>query len=592
MDQSRRELTNRTSGSSMTKDPSIVWSAITAGERQELTITRQSDSVEPWTVSLELIAHFEKPLSMMAFDLTPQALGDSAGCQRDIACVLDILPPSYDEIVLAASRGVAYMVLTTASGASGTCTGTLLNSANFPRPFFITANHCTEDAVTLDTFWFYSRTNCGFGAVSPAVQGTGGADVLWSSKLLDSALLELAEMPPTGASYAGWNAASVPFPTTMLAIHHPKGDVKKASLGDVAGTNSFPTTIGSFTYPTGNLYMVDWEVGIVEPGSSGSAFFTESATGTALLLQGTLTGGNTTCGGIASRTYYQRFDYIFPYISQPLTVPASSSSANYQGIWWKSPAASESGWGINLAHQGDTIFATWFTYDPDGLSVWYVMTANKIASSTYVGTLYTTTGPPFSAVPFDPAMVKSTAVGSGTLKFSDANNGAFSYTIGATSQTKAITREIFSSPVPTCTFGAQPNLSLATNYQDLWWVAGGAESGWGINLTHQGNTIFATWFTYDLSGYPMWLVVTATRTSPGIYSGTLYLTYGPPYNSVPFDPTKVNAVPAGTATITFANGNSARLSYSIDSVDIGGGPVALTKQLVRQVFQTPGTTCN
>src|SRR5262249_40359129 len=37
-------------------------------------------------------------------------------------------------------------------------------------------------------------------------------------------------------------------------------------------------------------------------------------------------------------------------------------AANYQGLWWSSPANSESGWGVNLAHQGDIIFASWFTY--------------------------------------------------------------------------------------------------------------------------------------------------------------------------------------------------------------------------------------
>ena len=43
------------------------------------------------------------------------------------------------------------------------------------------------------------------------------------------------------------------------------------------------------------------------------------------------------------------------------------------------------------------------------------------------------------------------------------------------------------------------DLSLAYNYQDLWWAApAGSEAGWGVNLTHQGDTIFATWFTYDL----------------------------------------------------------------------------------------------
>ena len=28
--------------------------------------------------------------------------------------------------------------------------------------------------------------------------------------------------------------------------------------------------------------------------------------------------------------------------------------ANYQGLWWK---PSESGWGVNFAHQGDVVFA-------------------------------------------------------------------------------------------------------------------------------------------------------------------------------------------------------------------------------------------
>ena len=45
-----------------------------------------------------------------------------------------------------------------------------------------------------------------------------------------------------------------------------------------------------------------------------------------------------------------------------LATPASSAP-NYQGLWWNAPPNSESGWGINLTHQGDVIFATWFTYD-------------------------------------------------------------------------------------------------------------------------------------------------------------------------------------------------------------------------------------
>ncbi|MGE5090318.1 MAG: S8 family peptidase, partial [Candidatus Levyibacteriota bacterium] len=55
------------------------------------------------------------------------------------------------------------------------------------------------------------------------------------------------------------------------------------------------------------------------------------------------------------------------------------AAPNYEGLWWAAPAGSESGWGINFAHQGDVIFATWFTYDATGKAWWLSMTALKTA---------------------------------------------------------------------------------------------------------------------------------------------------------------------------------------------------------------------
>ena len=42
--------------------------------------------------------------------------------------------------------------------------------------------------------------------------------------------------------------------------------------------------------------------------------------------------------------------------------------------------------------------------------------------------------------------------------------------------------------------------------------ARGIRAGWGINFTHQGDSIFASWFTFDLTGKGVWLVMTATKT--------------------------------------------------------------------------------
>jgi hypothetical protein len=257
---------------------------------------------------------------------------------------------------------------------------------------------------------------------------------------------------------------------------------------------------------------------------------------------------------------------------------------NYEGLWWSSPAGSEAGWSVNVAHQSDTIFVTWFTYDLTGKAWWLTMTASLTATGTYTGTLLQQIGPPFNSVPFVPGQVRSTAVGTGTLTFTNATTGTFAYTVNGVTQTKTITRQVFGQ-LPTCTFGLLTDLTLAYSYQDLWWAApAGAESGWGVNLTHQGDTIFATWFTYDLDRTPLWLSVTAPKTAAGTYGGTLYRTRGPAFNAVPFRPENVVATAVGTATFTFTDGNTGTFNYTVNGV-------TQTKAITREVFVAPGTIC-
>ena len=110
----------------------------------------------------------------------------------------------------------------------------------------------------------------------------------------------------------------------------------------------------------------------------------------------------------------------------------------------------ESGWGLNVTHQGDTLFVTWFTYDVDGSPLWLSATAQKTGTRVYAGTLYRTTGPPFSATPWNPASVALSSVGSVTLTFADGNHATFAYTVNAVSQVKQITRQIFSAPGTVC----------------------------------------------------------------------------------------------------------------------------------------------
>jgi hypothetical protein len=263
----------------------------------------------------------------------------------------------------------------------------------------------------------------------------------------------------------------------------------------------------------------------------------------------------------------------------------AAGPVNYGGLWWNSPAGSESGWGINLAHQGDTIFATWFTYDANGKGLWLSSTLSLTSTGVYTGTLLQSSGPPFSATPFAPAQVRSLPVGTATFNFTDANNGSFAYTVNGISQSKTITRQLFGPQFPTCTFSLYSDLTQAYNYQDLWWATpAGSESGWGVNLTQQGDVIFLTWFTYDTDGTPMWLFAGMPKTDAGTYAGALMRTTGPPFNSIPFLPAKVVVANVGNATLTFKDGANATFAYTV-------GAVTQSKAITREILVAPGTVC-
>jgi hypothetical protein len=105
-----------------------------------------------------------------------------------------------------------------------------------------------------------------------------------------------------------------------------------------------------------------------------------------------------------------------------------------------------------------------------------------------------------------------------------------------------------------------------------------------VNITHQGDTLFVTWFTYDASGAPLWLSATAPKTAPNVYGGALYRTTGPAFSAVPWNPAAVTLTQVGTVTLTFADGNRASFAYTV-------GGASQTKSITRQIFNPPGTVC-
>ncbi len=268
------------------------------------------------------------------------------------------------------------------------------------------------------------------------------------------------------------------------------------------------------------------------------------------------------------------------------------ANANYEGLWWVDNDA-EDGWGVNIAHQGDSVFATWYTYDTAGTAWWLSMLATKVPGKigTFTGPILLNHGSAFNAVPFTPSP-PGVDVGNGTkgtLTFSDGSHASFEYTVNGVHQNKAIVRyDLHTGPLPSCTEVATPDYAGASNYQNLWWVPGGAESGWGINLIHQGDSIFVTWYTYDTNGLPLWLSALLGKTGPGVYEGSLIRKSGPRFDAY-VGPAKNSD--AGTLKLEFANGNLATMTYTVKDV-APGAPVLGSKQITRFVFGSPPTLCH
>src|SRR5690349_3133238 len=156
------------------------------------------------------------------------------------------------------------------------------------------------------------------------------------------------------------------------------------------------------------------------------------------------------------------------------------------------------------------------------------MTAPRQPDGSFAGTIYRTAGTPFAQINGTPATSSPpTNVGTGTLRFAGASQATFAYSVNGVAQQKSITRQSFSTPT-TCVASSAPR-AFATNYQDLWWNP--SEPGWGINVAHQGDTLFSTWFTYGAGGRGQWLVgPDLVRQPTGEFRGSLYRTTGTPFN--------------------------------------------------------------
>ena len=379
----------------------LWWTPVTDGDAQDIELWSDDPAAARAAVETIAVSHFD---ATPAGGFKAGGIGAAQGCHEDVACVANINPA-----VAQVARSVM-KISYVRNGMSYVCTGTLLNDgASREVPYVFTAAHCIDSqavAATVNTFWYFQAAQCGVGTPGDYQQLSGGATLLYADAASDVALLRLGDRAPAGAWFAGWDATPPVPGLSVVALHHPMGDLKKLSLGDVLAD---PDTRSTTTA---------WRVGATEPGSSGSGIFT--ASGAEYLLRGALKGGSASCstsGNLAdpsNRDEYSRFDLALPAL-MPWLGGSVAPIEDFGGLWYD---ADEPGWGVSLVQspQGKA-FATWYTYDADGTPRWFV--APDVAWTSAVAlsaTLYRTTGTAFDRA-YDPARFAAQAAGTVQITF-------------------------------------------------------------------------------------------------------------------------------------------------------------------------------
>ena len=197
------------------------------------------------------------------------------------------------------------------SGGFASCTGALVNNTlQDGTPYFLTANHCLGNPNNWTYLFNHEAASC-TGNTGPTSNIISGGTLRANNAASDVALVELSEVPPASfnVQYAGWDNSGTP-PVNVTGIHHPSGDLKKMCHDEDGPTAQNQS--GAAVW-----YINQWELGVTEPGSSGSPLFDQNHR-----IVGQLYGGFAACSGSVNNgqaDWYGRFNVSWDNGTTPST---------------------------------------------------------------------------------------------------------------------------------------------------------------------------------------------------------------------------------------------------------------------------------
>lgn len=247
-------------------------------------------------------------------------------------------------------------------------------------------------------------------------------------------------------------------------------------------------------------------------------------------------------------------------------------------------APANAGYGVAITHQDQILVAIWYSYDANGRPTWYTAAASRRDDGRYRGDYFFSTGRPLATIANAPASLTTTAQGVIEIDFDAEGQLDFAFTpnAGASQHRLLQPLPLAASPLR-CTFTSGSRAG-ASNYSDLWWNPN--ENGWGLSIQHQGNLLFIAWYTYANDQQPQWLTSVLQRQADGSFTGRLNRpASGTPYTTEPNGNVTAFPVPeVGDVTLSFSNGETGTLGYSVDGV-------TQSKVIQRLVFGTQVQVC-
>ena len=241
-----------------------------------------------------------------------KAFGGSGACNVNVNCP--------EGAAWTQQRNSVVMLV---SGSNGFCNGALINNTlNDGKPYVLTANHCYSNPATWIFRFQWESTSCINPSTSPTFQSLSGAVLRAQGTPSDFCLVEITgglvngSVPAAYTPYfSGWDNTETISPSAVC-IHHPSGDIKKIAIEN----NALISTNFGGSPSNSHWGVLSWDLGVTEPGSSGSPLFNQNRR-----IIGQLHGGASACGASVLSDEYGKVSVSWN--------PAGSTSSGQLKYW-------------------------------------------------------------------------------------------------------------------------------------------------------------------------------------------------------------------------------------------------------------------